>query len=129
MKIHPDWIGNKGASTEALEALRVAAPRHLPIDYYQLLAFSDGGECSCSAHPFNFCLDSADTASDVEQIAIFHKIAPGLFVFGSDGGGQLFAFDLRGSEPWPIVTFDGVDLDGSIATVASSFTEFLKLVG
>ncbi|WP_024619451.1 SMI1/KNR4 family protein [Pseudomonas kilonensis] len=117
-----------GASAEALEALRMAAPRHLPADYYQLLAFSDGGECPCSAPPFNFCLDSADTASDAELIAILDRIAPSLFVFGSDGGGQLFAFDLRGSEPWPIVTFDGVDPDGSIEIVASNFTEFLKWV-
>jgi hypothetical protein len=129
LKIHSDWVGNKGASAEALEALRVAAPRHLPVDYYQLLEFSDGGECPLSAPPFNFCLDSVDMASDVEQIAIFNRIAPSLFVFGSDGGGQLFAFDLHGAEPWPIVTFDGVDPDGSIKTVASSFTEFLKLVG
>ena len=40
----------------------------------------------------------------------------------------MFAFDLRGSEPWPIVTFDGVDPDGSIEIVASNFTEFLKWV-
>ncbi|WP_053180651.1 SMI1/KNR4 family protein [Pseudomonas kilonensis] len=128
MKTLSEWIGNMGASAEALEALRMAAPRHLPADYYQLLAFSDGGECPCSAPPFNFCLDSADTASDAEQIAVLDRIAPSLFVFGSDGGEQLFAFDLRGSEPWPIVTFDGVDPDASIEIVASNFTEFLKWV-
>ncbi|TFF13929.1 hypothetical protein EXW72_07250 [Pseudomonas sp. BCA14] len=128
VKLNSDWIGNEGASIEALNALRAAAPRDLPFEYYQLLTYSNGGEGPLTYPLFNFCLDPAETASDASQIALFEEIASGLFVFGGDGGGQLFAFDLRGAAPWPIVRFDGVDPRGSMFTVAARFSEFAKLI-
>lgn len=129
MTINPSWIGNKGASPRALESLHAAAPCELPFEYYQLLEYSNGGECPLPDPFFNFCLDPAETASDSSQIGIFAATAPELFVFGSDGGSQLFAFNLRGEAPWQIVTFDGVDPDGSMQTVANSFAEFIALIG
>lgn len=129
VKLNSNWMGSEGASVEALDALRAAAPRDLPVEYYQLLEHSNGGEGPLPDPLFNFCLDPAETASDASQISLFADIAPGLFVFGGDGGGQLFALDLRGEAPWPIVTFDEVDPSGSILTAASSFSEFIALVG
>ncbi|MNB78350.1 hypothetical protein D3C75_250520 [compost metagenome] len=129
MKINSSWSGNEGASAGALDTLRAAAPRELPSEYYRLLEYSNGGEGPLPDPLFNFCLDPAETASDFEQIGMFAKTAPGLFVFGGDGGGQLFALNLRVAAPWPIVTFDGVDPDGSMQTVANSFAEFMALIG
>lgn len=129
MILNSNWIGNAGASVEALNALRAAAPRDLPFEYYQLLRYSNGGEGPLPDPLYNFCLDPAETASDASQIALFEEITSGLFVFGGDGGGQLFAFDLRGAAPWPIVTFDGVEPRGSMFTAAASFAEFAKLIG
>jgi hypothetical protein len=128
VKINSRWSGNEGASAGALETLRAAAPLKLPSEYYQLLEYSNGGEGPLPAPLFNLCLDPAETVSDFEQIGVFAKTAPGLFVFGGDGGGQLFAFNLRVAAPWPIVTFDGVDPDGSMQTVANSFAEFTALI-
>jgi hypothetical protein len=129
VKLNSNWIGNEGASVEALDALRAAAPQDLPSEYYQLLELSNGGEGPLPDPLFNFCLDPAETASDASQIRLFAEIASGLFVFGGDGGGQLFAFDLRGASPWPIVTFDEVDPSGSVLMAASSFAEFVALIG
>lgn len=129
MKVNSSWSGNEGASAGALAALRAAAPLELPTEYFQLLEYSNGGEGSLPDPFFNLCLDSAETASDFEHIGEFAKTALGLFVFGGDGGGQLFAFNLRVAAPWPIVTFDGVDPDGSMQTVANSFAEFTALIG
>ncbi|WP_156882625.1 SMI1/KNR4 family protein [Pseudomonas sp. CF161] len=129
MQINSGWVGNEGASAAALERLRSVAPSVLPLEYYQLLACSNGGEGPLPDPFFTLCLDPAETASDSEQIAMFADSAPGLFVLGSDGGGQLFAFDTRGQVPLPIVSFDGVDPDASLCRVASSFAELLTLIG
>lgn len=129
MQINSGWVGHEGASVDALERLRSVAPSVLPLEYYQLLAGSNGGEGELPDPFFTLCLDPAETASDLEQIEMFADIAPGLFVFGSDGGGQLFAFDTRGEAPLPIVSFDGVDPDASLCRVADSFAELLTLIG
>lgn len=102
----------------------------LPDEYYQLLSESNGGEGPLPVNPVYFVLDSAETASNPESIALYKQMAPGLFVFGGNGAGELFAFDLRGaSAPWPIVYFDGIDPWGSVECIAGSFAEFVSLVG
>lgn len=50
------------------------------------------------------------------------------FVFGGDGGGELYAFALTGEQPWPVVRFDGIDPEGSVEDVAESFASFMQLL-
>ena len=52
--------------------------------------------------------------------------APGLFLFGSDGGGEAFAFDIR-TEAKPIVSvpFVGMELE-LIQPFGSTFRAFLE---
>jgi hypothetical protein len=51
--------------------------------------------------------------------------APGLFLFGSDGGGEAFAFDTRrGANPIVSVPFVGMELKMA-RPIASNFTAFL----
>lgn len=131
MLLSPDrtWHGNNGASKEALDALRSAVVQTLPSAYFELLEYSNGGEGPLPPPFYNLCLDSVEVASDPEQLRVFSEMYPELFVFGGDGGSQLFAFDFRGKEPWPIVSFDGVDPFGSIEKIADSFEAFLQFVG
>lgn len=119
-----------GATSTTLGGLKAVAPPMLPDEYYQLLSASNGGEGPLPVDPVYFVLDSAETASDPKMIALYKQMAPGLFVFGGNGAGELFAFDLRGaSAPWPIVYFDGIDPDGSVKCIAGSFAEFVSLIG
>jgi hypothetical protein len=52
-------------------------------------------------------------------------------VFGGSGGGDYIAFDIRSSEPWPIVAIDmtNIDLDESVNFIAKNFPTFLEQVG
>ena len=106
-------------------------PADLPPEYFQLLAFSNGGEGPLPVEPYNFCLDEAEYAAKQYADKVFHEYFPGLFVIGGNGGGEAIAFDMRGAKPWPIVAFDmtNIDLDESVVTLAPNFVSFLDLVG
>jgi SMI1 / KNR4 family (SUKH-1) len=53
------------------------------------------------------------------------EYAPGLFLFGSDGGGEAFAFDTR-TDAKPIVSVPFVGMELKLARpVAPNFTAFL----
>jgi len=96
----------------------------LPADYRTFLEMSDGGAGyigedylvlwrAAELHPFN---------RDVEV----SEYADGLVGFGSDGGGEMFAFDTR-FQPPPvvIVSFIGMSHEDAIV-VADDFTGLLR---
>jgi hypothetical protein len=98
----------------------------LPEDYKQFLRHSDGGQ--------GFVLSSAYLILwPVEQLLEMNKAyevaeyAPGLVLFGSDGGGEALAFDMRSdAKPVVVVPFVGMDLD-AIWPVAATFKSFLVI--
>ena len=52
--------------------------------------------------------------------------APGLVIFGSDGGGEAYGFDTR-EEHWPIVQVPFIGMDWKDAwSVAETFAGFLQ---
>ena len=54
------------------------------------------------------------------------EFAPGLLLFGSDGGGESFAFDYRGRSP-TVVMVPSVGLElAAVVPVADTFTAFLR---
>lgn len=54
------------------------------------------------------------------------EYAPGLFLFGSDGGGEAFAFDRRSAaKPIVSVPFVGLELK-VVRRVASNFKAFME---
>ena len=58
------------------------------------------------------------------------KWLPGFSGFGSSGGGELLAFDLREGEPYPIVMVPFTSLDPSdVIRIAKSFDELRELIG
>ncbi|RQQ22481.1 SMI1/KNR4 family protein [Burkholderia stagnalis] len=120
-----NWVKVGGASEAAIESLRRAAEFDLPTEYVELLRFSNGGEGPLRAPWGIFCLDDVETACSSAQATLY----PGWFVFGGNGGLGLFAFDLTGGTPWPVVAFDGADPEGSTQRVADDFEAFLQLIG
>jgi hypothetical protein len=124
-----EWHKCDGASSDTLAALRRSAGRELPDQYIALLRFSNGGEGPLPMSPYNLCLDSAESAAAYRMSDAHSQLHPGFFVFGGNGGGTLLAIDVRGSAPWPVVCFDGIDLEGSLELVAHDFTSFVPLIG
>ena len=52
-------------------------------------------------------------------------------MIGGNGGGEAVAFDLRESEPYPLVSFDmaNTNLAESVWPIAPSFDAALELIG
>jgi hypothetical protein len=96
----------------------------LPSDYLKFMEEINGGE--------GFVGSNYLILWRIEELAKMNidyqvqEYAPGLFLFGSDGGGEAFAFDLR-SPSAPIISVPFVGLDTSLARpYALNFTEFLE---
>lgn len=95
----------------------------LPLDYRCFMTEQDGGE--------GFVGDQYLVLWRASELVEFNceyetaKYAPGLILFGSDGGGEAFAFDTRySSVKIVMVPFIGLSLKDT-KTVADSFGSFL----
>lgn len=126
-----DWRRLRGASSLDLTRLRNAAPVNLPERYYELLAFSDGGEGPLSRQPCYFVLDSVAEVLVRFAGGLNDEFFPGFLMFGTNGAGEYIAFDARRPPALPIVYIDmtNIDLQESVQPLASTFEEFLDLVG
>lgn len=125
-----EWYRLNGASEDKLSALRAAAPEGLPSEYFDLLAQSNGGEGPFPVQPYSFVLSSADEALNDWTSGTFAEFFPGLFVFGTNGGGEAFAFDttVAGTR---VVYFDmtNTNLAESVVEMTTSMGDFIDLIG
>jgi len=131
--LSPDatWHGNSAVAPAALDNLRRIAGAELPDEYFAFLAFSNGGEGPLGVDPGYIVIDSAEDAASQKEKKTFEEFFPGFFMFGGNGGGELFAFDLRGSKPWPVVMIDmtNIDLKESVVRVAEDFRQLVPHIG
>jgi hypothetical protein len=118
------WLYEEPVSAEALRDLQ-AVDERLPVAYLDLLRQGNGGEVGLRVNPFMLCLDSAEDAISSWRSGTY--TAEGVFVFGSNGGGALLAFDLRSPGNLPVVFFDPIDPKGSMDVLATDFTGLLAL--
>jgi hypothetical protein len=54
---------------------------------------------------------------------------PSFLFFGSNGGLELLAFDLRSGPPWPIVMIDPIAGPESAEEIAPDLATFVKAIG
>ena len=124
------WRSAHPADKEAIAALRAAAPIELPVTYLEMLAVTNGGEGDLGIKPGWF---APWPAEDVIRLNAGYQVAdnlPKLFGFGSNGGGELIAFDTRDSQPWPIVMVPFVPMEMTEAVlIARDFDEFSNAIG
>ncbi|ULR88298.1 SMI1/KNR4 family protein [Comamonas sp. B21-038] len=100
---------NERASSAAIQAAIAALGRSLPSDYLQFIGEHDGGE--------GFIGDNYLILWKSEELATFNrqyeveKYAPGIVLFGSDGGGEGYGFDTReATMPVVRIPFIGMNL-------------------
>ena len=94
-------------------------------DYLDLMACHNGcaGPVGEEAYVSIWSLD--EVISRTEQ-AETDEFAPGLLLFGGDGGNEAFAFDRDDSE-WPIVMVPLVGMSRKeMKFIASTFTGFIR---
>jgi len=116
---------NPPASQSIIENVVRLVPGVLPEGYMRFLQFANGGEGFIGANTYAILWRIEELLSMNREHQV-SEYAPGLFVFGSDGGGEAFAFDLR-SQPASIVSvpFVGMALD-LISPIAATFEGFLE---
>ncbi len=116
--------GNPPVRPESLVEFEARSGISLPDEYKSFLLRSNGGE--------GFIGEAYAMLSPLEELLDMNAAyeteinAPGLFVFGSDGGGEAFAFRL-GLCSGSVVMFPWIGVDAeSIIEMASSFNQFLE---
>jgi hypothetical protein len=114
-----------GATEQALGECQDTLGIKLPSEYVQFVKKSNGTEGFVGEDSYLMMwpveeLPAMNVSYEVQEYA------PGLLLFGSDGGGEAYAFDLR-EERQPIVRvpFVGLSLD-DVIPVADTFSGFLK---
>lgn len=121
------WRSEPGASEGALDGLRRASPIPLPESYVGYLRTSNGGEGEIAVDPGWIVFWRAEEVLENNNGYEVEKCVPGLFGFGSNGGGDLLAFDTRGGAPYPIVTVPFVGMEPEQAVmIATDFEDLLR---
>ena len=124
------WRAAPPASASALARLRDEAPVSLPEAYFDQLASSNGGEGDLGVEPGWIAFWPAEEVLSSNAAYSLAEFLPGFFGFASSGGGELFAFDVRPQEPYPIVVVPFVPMEpGEAVRVARSFEELRGLIG
>ena len=80
-------------SSDEIEAFEREAAIPLPSEYLEFLRFTDGGESFIGPNSYAM-LWKIDELLRFNREYEVPEYAPGLFLFGSNGGGEAFAFDL-----------------------------------
>jgi hypothetical protein len=115
---------NPPAGVAVIRQFEAESRVRLPDDYAELLQQANGGEGFVgNAYVILWRVEELLEMNKAYQVA---EYAPGLFLFGSDGGGEAFAFDTR-SDAKPIVSVPFVGMELKLARpIASNFKAFLE---
>src|SRR5690242_4867217 len=97
----------------------------LPAEYVEFLKYSNGGEGFIGENAY-VRLWPVEKLSEMNRSYEVVKDAPGLLIFGSNGGGEAYGFDMRVPQP-PVVQVPFIGMAWDVAWAAGkSFDDFLK---
>jgi hypothetical protein len=116
--------GKPPASLDSIARCQADLRFRMPADYQRFLQQMNGGEGFVGEH--YLMLWSVEDFIEMNTGTYFAEAAPGLIVFGSDGGGEAFGFDTRSAPP-PIVVAPYVGMEWDVAfKIAPTFDLFLQ---
>jgi len=122
-----NFNGNAPATAEQIAVAERSLGKSLPDDFRAFLQATNGGEGFIGEN--YIMLWTAEELGELNEAYPVKECAPGLLLFGSDGGGEGYAFDMRTSPP-PIVMVPFVGMSLTYANpVAPTFVAFLKNLG
>lgn len=120
-----DTGDRKGApSQEAIRDLLETYPA-LPQDYVDVVRKADGAQGWISEHSY-LVLYSLEELYGVNKAACADEFAPGMVIFGGNGGGMTYGFDTRCTPPKIVEVPDETLCWDEIWTVWDSFDEFVE---
>ncbi|MCA1575903.1 MAG: SMI1/KNR4 family protein [Acidobacteria bacterium] len=124
------WDSVPPADESAIQALVEQSGLELPQDYLAFLRFSNGGDGHLGVEPGWFQIWPAEEVVEANRDLDLEEELPGFFGFGGNGGGEMFAFDMRGTQPWPIVMVPYNPLEPEFAIkIADNFLAFADAMG
>lgn len=124
------WRGAPPARGDSLDRLVENAPVPLPASYLALLAITDGGEGDLAVEPGWISLWPSDQVLALNASYAVSEFAPGLFGIGSNGGGELIAFDFSLGDVAPVVSVPFIPMTRELARpLAGSFDALVPLLG
>ena len=116
--------GNPPAVVRAIGQVEASSGLNLPEDYKEFLREADGGE-GFVGNAYLILWTAEELLAGNQGYGVEER-APGLFLFGCDGGGEGLAFDAR-SQAKPIVIVPLVGMELKVARpLANTFNEFLE---
>lgn len=114
------------ASQDRIEAVQQQVGFHFPQDYQDFLLFSNGAEGPIGDKGYM----QLWALEDLEEFNLGYAVqefAPGIFLFGSDGGGEAFGFDLR-DPAMPIIRIPFIPMSIDLMVqMAPTFIRFLSM--
>lgn len=115
-----------GAQLAAIRDREAELGITFPVDYVEFKLSSNGAEGFVGGDRLYVRIDPIEEMMSDELQESLARDRPGLVVFGSDGGGEAFAFDTRGDEV-TIVMFPWIGLDDEeVLPQGRTFSEFLR---
>jgi hypothetical protein len=124
------WDRVPPADESAIAALVQQSGLDLPQDYLAFLRFSNGGEGHINVEPGWFQIWPAEEVVESNRSFELEEELPGFFGFGSNGGGEMLAFDMRNGEPWSVVMVPFGPLEAEFAVkIADDFLAFADAIG
>jgi hypothetical protein len=124
------WDREAPASPEAIRKLVAESKIELPEEYLALLRYSNGGEGELAVEPGWFQLWPAEKVVKLNKGYEVEQNVPGFFGFGSNGGGEMLAFDTREGKPWKVVMIPFIPMMAEDAIViAEDIRAFIQAMG
>jgi hypothetical protein len=124
------WNRKAPASPGSIDRLVVESKVELPGEYLTLLRYSNGGEGELGVKPGWFQLWPAEEVVALNESYEVEQNVPGFFGIGSNGGGELLAFDTRGGKPWKVVMIPFIPMTAEEAIViVKDFGVFIQAMG
>jgi hypothetical protein len=113
-----------GASAALVQDVQSRLGFRLPRDYVEFITESNGAEGFVgNSYLLLWPIEEIIPTNDAYQVRVF---APGLLLFGSDGGAEAYAFDARsGKMPVVNVPFVGMRL-AAVKKLSRTFSGFLE---
>lgn len=125
-----EWHAKAPSSEAEIAQLASIAKAQLPAEYVELLRLSNGAEGPLALSPLYFQLSSVKDCIDLfytnQQLL---EQFPSFMFFGSNGGLELLAFDLRSGPPWPVVMIDPIAGPESAEEIAPDVVTFIQAIG
>jgi hypothetical protein len=122
-----DFNGNPGVKPDALQEFERVSGILLPEDYRAILRRCDGGEGFIGDGSYLILWRISELLTFNKEYEV-HDYCPGLLLFGSNGSGDAFGFDLR-LDPFQIVRVPFVGMaEDEIVHLTSSFMGFLEIL-